>query len=550
MRLFNIVVLAFVAVCVVATRDVPAMWRPHNAKVNRADVIGITVALKRRNVDKLDRIFWDVSDPNSPRYGEHLNNEQMRELVSPGRAVVERVVSWLKENGALEVKVSKHDDSMTARFRLSSLESMLDVKFENFVHAQSGRVIARAMKAPNIPASISEHIELLAGLDGFPRIASSPLSQKRVPVNVTPAVIFAQYNVTKVPVRAGNVAAFFQDEGEFFRNTDMQLFCASFTPSIRNETCRVSKVVGQNWEMQPGVESALDSQYLLATSQGTTVWAYSYPDMDFCANLIALGNDVFTGHEYPWVLALSYGAQTVPNYCLGPAVTRVSQDFQKMGAMGITVVVASGDDGSGEVPRQGSNFGLLGTSFPASVPYCTAVGSTSFIEGNSGPEKAATDVNSGGGFSFDYAAPLFQKAGVDAYFRTQSKVPPFFSFNRAGRATPDVSVLAENFNVVMGGNTQHFSGSGCAAQTFAGLVTALNNVRLLNNKTLGFISPLLYEHPDAFTDITVGDNDVNAEGYGWYCTKGWDPVTGLGTPRFDKLLQLIQSINERERSRR
>ena len=25
--------------------------------------------------------------------------------------------------------------------------------------------------------------------------------------------------------------------------------------------------------------------------------------------------------------------------------------------------------------------------------------------------------------------------------------------------------------------------------------------------------------------------------YGWNCTKGWDPVTGFGTPSFPKLLK-------------
>lgn len=28
----------------------------------------------------------------------------------------------------------------------------------------------------------------------------------------------------------------------------------------------------------------------------------------------------------------------------------------------------------------------------------------------------------------------------------------------------------------------------------------------------------------------------------WNATKGWDPVTGFGTPNFKKLLPLIQSI--------
>ena len=45
----------------------------------------------------------------------------------------------------------------------------------------------------------------------------------------------------------------------------------------------------------------------------------------------------------------------------------------------------------------------------------------------------------------------------------------------------------------------------------------------------------------AWTDITKGTNAIGRGGgmslpYGYNCTKGWDPATGLGTPLFDKML--------------
>ena len=50
---------------------------------------------------------------------------------------------------------------------------------------------------------------------------------------------------------------------------------------------------------------------------------------------------------------------------------------------------------------------------------------------------------------------------------------------------------------------------------------------------MGFLNPFLYQNARAFTDITVGNNVVNTQG--WQCAKGWDPVTGLGTPVFTAL---------------
>jgi len=50
------------------------------------------------------------------------------------------------------------------------------------------------------------------------------------------------------------------------------------------------------------------------------------------------------------------------------------------------------------------------------------------------------------------------------------------------------------------------------------------------------------EQPNTFNDITVGNNNCNRAYcclYGWQAAKGWDPVSGLGSPNFDNMLQYI-----------
>lgn len=56
--------------------------------------------------------------------------------------------------------------------------------------------------------------------------------------------------------------------------------------------------------------------------------------------------------------------------------------------------------------------------------------------------------------------------------------------------------------------------------------------------------------PGAFTDVTVGDNRCSEDNSWFNCvsctgyaaTKGWDPVTGWGTPRFDVWTQIVASL--------
>ena len=79
-------------------------------------------------------------------------------------------------------------------------------------------------------------------------------------------------------------------------------------------------------------------------------------------------------------------------------------------------------------------------------------------------------------------------------------------------------------------------------QAFAGMVSILNDARIAKGKKpLGLLNPFLYQNPDAFTDVTIGSDKWGRGGgtlpYGFNCSVGWDPVTGLGTPKFAALLK-------------
>merc|ERR1711998_384239 len=278
-------------------------------------------------------------------------------------------------------------------------------------------------------------------------------------------------------------------------------------------------------------------------AQGVTTWVYSYPSFDFCADLLTWANDVAGESQHPYVVSLSYGSQKI-DFCDATTIKRLSEDVQKLGTMGITVLIASGDDGSGGISRQGSNNGKLSPSFPASIPYALAVGSTFFDSGLSGEEQATTQFGSGGGFSYDYDMPSYQADAVKAYL---AKNPQIGSSKYApnGRASPDVSLLGEKFAVITGsGQTIAVGGTSASTPSWGGIISLLNEECLSassGKKTLGFVNPLFYQNADAFTDITKGSNAIgeNAKS-GWKCTAGWDAVTGLGTPQFTKLQNVVR----------
>lgn len=196
--------------------------------------------------------------------------------------------------------------------------------------------------------------------------------------------------------------------------------------------------------------------------------------------------------------------------------------------------------------------------FPATCPYLTSVGGTVDVT----PEIAWD--GSSGGFSSYFPRPSFQAAAVEAYIKehvsnsTLSYYGQYTDFS--GRGFPDVSAhsVTPYYEIVYGGIPEGSGGTSAAAPVWAGLVALLNDARLRAGKNvLGWLNPLIYAHgPEVLTDITDGysigclgyntqSDSSEPEGAGqvpgarWNATTGWDPVTGYGTPDFQKLKNLV-----------
>ena len=249
-------------------------------------------------------------------------------------------------------------------------------------------------------------------------------------------------------------------------------------------------------------------------------------------------------------------------------------EWLKLGLQGVTVVFASGD--WGVASRLGclrhTNQTVFSPAWPATCPYVLAVGGTVLPKGSNvsqGGEVATTEFLSGGGFSNVHPRPGYQAQAVDAYFRDAPATVqdlPFYNvftkdesiganggvYNRDGRGFPDVSALGQNIVTVTRGMQDLSSGTSASAPIWASLLNLVNEERIAAGKsTVGFVNPVLYQHPEIFNDVTVGNNaacwnpDPTADNTvsGFEASKGWDPVTGLGTPDFEKLLALFMSLD-------
>jgi tripeptidyl-peptidase-1 len=74
------------------------------------------------------------------------------------------------------------------------------------------------------------------------------------------------------------------------------------------------------------------------------------------------------------------------------------------------------------------------------------------------------------------------------------------------------------------------------------IITLINEQRIKAGKSpVGFINPVLYANPWALSDIIEGGNPGCGTN-GFDAVDGWDPVAGLRTPNFEKLLEVWMAL--------
>jgi tripeptidyl-peptidase-1 len=166
-------------------------------------------------------------------------------------------------------------------------------------------------------------------------------------------------------------------------------------------------------------------------------------------------------------------------------------------------------------------------------------------------------ITSGGGFSDVSPQQPWQSSVVNKYLALPGATPPASHFNSLGRGYPDVATYASNYFVYLGGEIVRESGTSASAPVMAAMVTLWNDIRLAYGlPPLGFLNPFLYgiyeQHPEAFNDIVTGDNacgaghgldEVNCCDYSFAAKPGWDATTGLGSPNFDVIANLVINMD-------
>jgi tripeptidyl-peptidase-1 len=541
--------------------------------------LNLQIALQQGDAAKFERAVMDMSTPSHPTYGQHFqSHEEMKRMILPSEETVSSVAAWLDSFGV--DNVDQDADWLTIKTTVGVANKLLNTEFAWFVsEEEKPRKVLRTLEY-SVPDDVVAHINLVQPTTRFAairanheteheivglQVAAAVNSTVNCDTSITPECLKKLYKIDYKPdAKSGSKAAFASYLEQYARYSDLAQFEKNLLPESVGQNISVvlfnGGIDGQNSTEDSG-EANLDAQYMFGLAQPLPVTEYSTggrgpwvadldqpdeadsanePYLEFLQNVLKLPQS-----ELPQVISTSYGEneQSVPkSYALS-----VCNLFAQLGSRGVSVIFSSGDSGTGSAcqSNDGKNTTKFQPQYPAACPWVTSVGSTRYLN------ETATFFSSGG-FSDYWKRPSYQDDAIKAYFHLLGeKNKPYF--NRHGRGFPDVAAQGVGYRVYDKGSLKSYQGTSCSSPAFGGIVALLNDARLRAKKpSLGFLNPLLYKNPDALNDVVLGGStgcDGNARFHGkpngspvipyasWNATAGWDPVTGLGTPNFPKLLK-------------
>ena len=400
--------------------------------------------------------------------------------------------------------------------------------------AGSGRVEHRYREGRLlVPAGLEGIVLAVLGLDNRPQ--ASPhfrvSEEAAAPSSYTPPQVAQAYQFPEGTDGTGQTIAILEFGGGFSAS-DLQSYFSGLGLTVPSVTAAsvngASNAPGQDPSGADG-EVLLDIEVAGSVAPGAAQVVYFAPNTDQA--FVDAISDAAHATPVPIVISISWGGPE--NSWPAQSCTSLDQALSDAAALGITVTVAAGDNGSNDGVTDGKNH----CDYPASSPYALACGGTR-LEADTGTGAISSETvwndgasggATGGGVSAVYGVPSWQaSAGVPA-----ASTP-------GGRGVPDVAGNADpqtGYQVLVDGKQAVYGGTSAVAPLWAALTARLAQAM---GRRFGMLHPLLYSGVTPGTGV-AGFNDITSGNNGAYLAgPGWNACAGLGSPSATALLARLK----------
>jgi kumamolisin len=476
----------------------------------------VTVLVNRRDAKGLRS---RVADLTRGEGAPHLTPAQFAQAYGADPADLAKVAAFAEAHGLAVVHSDPGRRTVILSGTVAGCEAAFGVELQDFEF--DGGAYRGRTGAVHVPDELAGVVEAVLGLDNRP-VARPHFRRRAAGAQAgggafTPPELAQLYGFPPGDGRGQCIAII--ELGGGYRPADLKAYFAGLgIPQPKVRTVSVDHAANRPTgdANGPDGEVMLDIEVAGAVAHGASLAVYFAPNTD-AGFLNAITTAAHDTKNKPSVISISWGGPE--SSWTAQSLAAFDSALQDAAVLGVTVLAASGDNGSGD----GVDDGAAHVDFPASSPHITACGGTKLTAANG---RIATEQvwnegtrggAGGGGVSATFALPAWQKGLKAAPAKGAAKA-------LVKRGVPDVAADADpqtGYRIRVDGQAAVFGGTSAVAPLWAGLIAIAN---ANSGRRAGFINPALYKASQALRDITVGDNGA------FKAAAGWDACTGLGSP--------------------
>ena len=580
-----------------------------------SETLTISWVIKNEKEKLLEQRARAVSDPQSPSYQKYLTYEEIDRKYRPNASRIQYVAKMLKSYG-LSPKVHASGLFIETPITVGQVESLAGVSLSS--HQEPGsKAYLTPDSAPTIPPELRGAVEGIGGLNQTPwrshrtperAVSSAELAAKALVTDLpphpdyhsarpntgtpagcpealatlgyTPNQWLHAYGLDQLQAMGyrgqGERITFIEIDGFYQPNLDAFTDCFG----LPRQQMAIHTYPADAQPIDPfgamgNSETMLDVEIVTAIAPEARLDIWQDTTTGISAGEMMLAILAQPKKDLPTIISNSTGLNDTQNVYDWNLVNEKA--YRRAAAMGISIFVASGDQGATDVTytlmegKVTNAAPVYAADYPSSSPWATAVGGTNLVldAGNNIVQEIVwndwTFIGNvfngdyplfdlwagGGGISRWFNMPSWQKKAVKDRFTWDSDKP--------ARLLPDVALLADGNPgiVIFDGNQRvvRMMGTSAAAPEMAGGIALINSaLRDTSKKRVGFMNPLLYRlgknQGSVYTDVTTGNIDTMWLTFGktWADIKkaeplelfnakaGWDGASGWGSPKFPQLL--------------
>jgi kumamolisin len=500
------------------------------SRLSGSQVLSLDIVLPLRDEAGLQDFLQEVYDPASPIYRHFLSVQEFTQRFGPTREDYDAVVAFAEANG-LKVVGGSHDGmDVQVEGSVTVIEAAFNVAMGVYQHPTENRTFYAPDREPSAPL-------------GFPLWHISGLDNFSVP---HPALVHRRPDAMPAATTgSGPLASFLGSDmraayygGTALTGAGQSVGLVEFYGTDLADVNTYFENVGQTNKVPIS---------LISTDGSSTSCMYS-ADCDDAEPTIDItqavsmapgmsGLYVFVGKSDTAILSAMTTTKYAPlsaqlscSWGWTPADPGTDDPyFMRMAAQGQNFFVAAGDSGA---------WNLANSSYPAEDAGVVTVGGTDLSTAGAGAAWASETAwsDSGGGVSPHHIAiPAWQQ--IFGVINTSNRG------STAYRNGPDVSANANFTYFVCADQTpctaNVYGGTSFAAPLWAGYMALVNQQAVANSgRVLGYLNPTLYRLGEG-SKSTADFHDIVSGGNGYPAVKGYDLVTGWGSPNGTGLINAL-----------